>query len=421
MTSGTQTVSFADLADLIGTQVDPRDQPDSLYVGLEHVGSGRFTRIGGGFAADVQSSKFAFREGDVLYGKLRPYLDKAILAEQDGVCTTELLVLRAREGIDPRFLIAVVHCKSFIEHAISGTTGSQHPRTSWHRISEFRIPAFSLEERTKITNVVWTIHNSLLICEEAIATASHLKRVAMQGLFMRGLRGEAQKDTEIGLVPESWEVERLDHYANVISTRMSYSELEQLEPTEDNDRVNVLGIKVGDMNRPGNEVELHHAELERLVPRAVAEHRCAPPRTIIFPKRGAAIATNKKRISYEWTAFDPNVIGVISQDKVYQEYLFHWFQGFDLRTITEPGPTPQLNKKNLEPVMVPVPPTLEEQREIVAILSTIDRQIGLHQRKRVVLEDLFKALLHKLMAGEIRVADVDLSVIDKAPLEGVAA
>jgi type I restriction enzyme, S subunit len=243
----------------------------------------------------------------------------------------------------------------------------------------------------------------------------------MQGLFMRGLRGEAQKDTQIGLVPESWEVERLDYCADVISTRMSYSELEQLEPTQGDDRINVLGIKVGDMNRPGNEVGLHHAELERLVPRAVAEYRCAPPRTIIFPKRGAAIATNKKRISYEWTAFDPNVIGVISQDKVDQEYLFHWFQGFDLRTITEPGPTPQLNKKNLEPLMVPVPPTLEEQREIVAILSTIDRKIGLHQRKRVVLEDLFKALLHKLMTGEIRVADVDLSVIDKAPLEGVAA
>lgn len=421
MTSGAQTVSLADLADLIGTQVDPRDQPNSLYVGLEHVGSGRFTRIGGGVAADVQSSKFAFKEGDVLYGKLRPYLDKAILAEQDGVCTTELLVLRAREGIDPRFLVAAVHCNDFIEHAISGTTGSQHPRTSWHRISEFRLPEFSPEERAKITYIVWTIHNSLLICEEAIATGSHLKRVSMQKLFTGGLRGEAQKETEIGLVPESWEVDRLDHCADVISTRMSYSELEQLEPTEDDDRVNVLGIKVGDMNRPGNEVGLHHAVLEKLVPRAVAEYRCAPPRTIIFPKRGAAIATNKKRIAYEWTAFDPNVIGVVSQDKVDQEYLFHWFQGFDLRTITEPGPTPQLNKKNLEPVMVPIPPTLGEQREIVAILSTIDRTIDLHQRKRSVLEDLFKALLHKLMTGQIRVADFDPSALGKASLEGVAA
>src|SRR5437868_6273133 len=113
MSDKSRTITLADIADLISIQVDPRNQPRDLYVGLEHVGSGRFIRIGGGVAADVQSSKFAFRKGDVLYGKLRPYLDKAILADQDGVCTTELLVLRAKTGIDPRFLIAVVHCRKF--------------------------------------------------------------------------------------------------------------------------------------------------------------------------------------------------------------------------------------------------------------------------------------------------------------------
>jgi hypothetical protein len=145
---------------------------------------------------------------------------------------------------------------------------------------------------------------------------------------------------------------------------MSYSELEGIPSVQHGDCVKVLGIKVGDMNRLGNEVGLHHAELEKMVPRAIAERRCAPPRTIIFPKRGAAIATNKKRISYDWTAFDPNVIGVIAQDAVDQDYLFHWFQGFDLRTITEPGPTPQLNKKNLEPIMIPVPTTLDAREPV---------------------------------------------------------
>lgn len=66
-------------------------------------------------------------------------------------------------------------------------------------------------------------------------------------------------------------------------------------------------------------------------------------------------------------------------------------------------------------------PGVGEQREIVEILDAIDRKIALHQRKRAVLEDLFKALLHKLMTGEIRVADLDLSVLGKASLEGVAA
>jgi hypothetical protein len=58
---------------------------------------------------------------------------------------------------------------------------------------------------------------------------------------------------------------------------------------------------------------------------------------------------------------------------------------------------------------VPIPlPTLEEQREIVVILDAIDRKIDLHQRKRAVLSDLFTAVLHKLITGEIRVSDLDL-------------
>jgi type I restriction enzyme S subunit len=62
---------------------------------------------------------------------------------------------------------------------------------------------------------------------------------------------------------------------------------------------------------------------------------------------------------------------------------------------------------------IPFPPTLEEQNEIVEILDAIDRKINLHKRKKAVLEELFQSLLHKLMTGEIRVADLDLSAIQK--------
>jgi type I restriction enzyme S subunit len=71
--------------------------------------------------------------------------------------------------------------------------------------------------------------------------------------------------------------------------------------------------------------------------------------------------------------------------------------------------------------LVPLPPTVDEQREIAAILDAIDRKIDLHRRKRAVLDDLFKALLHKLMTGEIRVADLDLSALASQPASEAAA
>ena len=71
-----------------------------------------------------------------------------------------------------------------------------------------------------------------------------------------------------------------------------------------------------------------------------------------------------------------------------------------------------LNTGAIDSFPIPLPPTLEEQREIVDVLDAIDRKIDLHRRKRAVLDELFKALLHKLMTGEIRVSDLDLSALE---------
>ena len=65
----------------------------------------------------------------------------------------------------------------------------------------------------------------------------------------------------------------------------------------------------------------------------------------------------------------------------------------------------------LRSLPIPLPSVLDEQREIVTILDVIDRKIDLHRKKRAVLDDLFKALLHKLMTGEIQSGGLDLLAI----------
>ena len=74
----------------------------------------------------------------------------------------------------------------------------------------------------------------------------------------------------------------------------------------------------------------------------------------------------------------------------------------------------------LRGMLIPFP-TLAEQREIATILDTIDRKIDLHKRKRAVLESLFKSLLHKLMTGEIRVADLNLAALESSAVAGASA
>jgi type I restriction enzyme S subunit len=421
MSGSAGTVRLADLAELVGTQVDPRDQPTALYVGLEHVGSGRFSRIGGGVASEVQSSKFAFRSGDILYGKLRPYLDKAVLAEGEGVCTTELLVLRAHEGIDPRFLIAVVHSRSFIEHAVSGTTGSQHPRTSWHRIREFELPDFSSEEQSQVADIVWTTHNSLLACEGAIAAGSRLKQAAMRELFTRGLRGKPQIETEFGLAPETWQPMALDDCATVqtgVAKGRKFADAEMVDVPY----LRVANVQDGHLDLSEmKEIHIRRSEVER--------YRLQTGDVVLteggdFDKLGRGFIW---RGELDLCVHQNHVFAVRpDRNRLLPEFFAYLAQSaygkaYFLKVAHKTTNLACINSTKLKAFPVLIPPTLVEQREIVEILDAIDQKIGLHQRKRATLEDLFKALLHKLMTGEIRVADLELSALGHTPLQEAAA
>jgi type I restriction enzyme S subunit len=84
------------------------------------------------------------------------------------------------------------------------------------------------------------------------------------------------------------------------------------------------------------------------------------------------------------------------------------------RIVPSAHGTMTLNLDDIETFKVPCPSDQAEANEIVEILLGLDRKIDLHKRKRAVLEELFKSLLHKLMTGEIRVADLDLSALETA-------
>lgn len=97
-------------------------------------------------------------------------------------------------------------------------------------------------------------------------------------------------------------------------------------------------------------------------------------------------------------------------------YLFHWLSHRydEIRNLAHGGQQQNLNLEIVRGLKVARPTDVVEQREIVAILDAINRKIALHKEKRAVLEALFKSLLHKLMTGEVRVADLHLDALGGA-------
>ncbi len=417
--NGTETGSatLAELCDLISEQVHPADVPEALYVGLEHVTPGRLRRSGGGIAADVQSHKYAFRRNDILYGKLRPYLDKAILADTDGVCTTELLVLRAKPGVDSRFLACLVHDPDFVEHALTGVTGAHHPRTSWAHIAQFERPRFSFEEQRTIAGLLWRTQDLLRVCEDTIEAAQKLKLVAMRELFTRGLRGEPQKETEIGPVPESWNVVplgSLGRIGNGSTPKKSVHDYWEggTFPWLTSAKVYDRDIEAADQFV--TKTALDECHLPIVKPGAVLVAITGQGKTLGHCAVLRIEATINQHVAYlqtDTSKADPGFI------RGYLETQYDY-----LRQVAAGGGSTKgaLTCAFLRSLPLPLP-EMEEQREIVAILDAIDRKIDLHRKKRAVLEELFKALLHKLMTGEIRVEELDLSALDRVEPEAEEA
>ena len=401
-----EIVRLGDLCELIAEPVRPGARPGSLYLGLEHLAPGRLVRIGGRKASDMRSNTSAFQPGDVLYGKLRPYLDKAVLADKLGVCTTELLVLRAKANVAPRFLAVALHSPSFLEFAIAGTTGVQHPRTSWAHTRHFQMPAFTLCEQQRIADLLWLVHEAISQSEALVEEAQALKRAAMHTLFTRGLCGEAQKETEIGPVPESWGVAAIDDVA--VTTQYGLSVRGRTSGTypilrmncQEDGKVHYRNLQFADLDsksydtfrlRPGD-LLFNRTNSINLVGRMA----------IIEDDRPAVFASYLVRL-------------VVDVDRCIPEFLNYFMnwprtQGEIKKLASRAVGQANINASKLRTVLFPLP-SIDQQQNIAAVLDAVDRKIDLHRRKRAVLEELFKALLHKLMTGEIRVGELDLESV----------
>lgn len=135
--------------------------------------------------------------------------------------------------------------------------------------------------------------------------------------------------------------------------------------------------KVSDMNLLGNETVMSIAN--HYVSAEVAKKlgvRPAPAGTVIFPKIGAAVATNKKRVLSVPSAYDNNVMGLVPTERVTSRFLYHWMQTFDLsRLANDSGAVPSIRKTEAEQVLIPLP-DLDTQRKVADLLDKFDALVN---------------------------------------------
>jgi type I restriction enzyme, S subunit len=241
-------------------------------------------------------------------------------------------------------------------------------------------------EREEIAAAIDAVQRSLELEADSIDQTQVLKRAAMQTLFTRGLRGEPQKETEIGPVPESWETATV---------------AEAVRPFRFERAKQIPKSAYGNSGRwpivdQGQEFISGFIDDEKKIIRSEQP-------LIIFGDHTRTF----KFVDFEFALGADGTKPLVASDGFDPKYLY-----YALCNLEVPARGYNRHYTVLSEMGVGKPGP-DEQREIVAALKAIDRKIDLHRRKRAVLDELSKALLHKLMAGEIRVGDLDLSVLAK--------
>jgi len=127
----------------------PSEHPDLPYIGLEHVEAHSTKLLGFVPATEMRSTAKRFYSGDVLYSRLRPYLNKVWHADRDGLCSSEFIVLPGNDEVDANFLRYRLNAADFVAFANSLNAGDR-PRVDFDQISSFCIFPFSLAHQRQI-------------------------------------------------------------------------------------------------------------------------------------------------------------------------------------------------------------------------------------------------------------------------------
>jgi type I restriction enzyme, S subunit len=369
-----------------------------------------------GLSAPSRARK-VIRRADTIFATIRPGLRRVAQVPEnlDGeIASTAFCVLRPdRRLIDPDFLFFVASSDGFVSAVASLETGASYPAVRDSDVLDQPISLPPLADQSQIARVLMAVRTSLLHQASDLDASEDLKRSAMRELFTRGLQGDAQRETEFGPVPEGWHLSSLDRCAEVQTGVAKGRKFDLAEMVE------VPYLRVA--NVQDGHLDLSEIKTIQIRRSEVARYRLQAGDVVLteggdFDKLGRgfiwrgelglcvhqnhvfAVRPNPRQLAPEFFAY----LAQSSYGKAYFLQVAH--KTTNLACINT-------SKLKAFPVVIP---SIDEQREIVGILEAIDRKIDLHKRKKAVLEELFRALLHKLMTGEIRVADLDLSALAPA-------
>ena len=273
-------------------------------------------------------------------------------------------------------------------------------------LNERSLPLPHLPEQKKIAHILSTVQRAIEAQERIIQTTTELKKALMHKLFTEGLRREPQKQTEIGPVPESWEVVPLGEFFQIKHGFAFDGKF--FKPSGDYILMTPGHFhEEGGFRDQGEKTKFFTGDI---------------PQDYVLAKDDLVVAmTEQKSGLLGSAAFVPEgnrylhnqrlgLIVDLDAKRLSKRYLFHIFNLPHLRVEVAKTSTGSKVKHTsptkLRAVKVGIPPTVDEQEEIASALSATQEKINVAANKKAQLKDLFRTLLHELMTAKTRVHEL---------------
>jgi type I restriction enzyme S subunit len=335
------------------------------------------------------------KKGSILISVRAPVGDVNI-ANADYCIGRGLASVSMKNGNNEYLFYCLTYLKPTIEKIGCGSTFKAIRKND---LINLLIPLPPLEEQKRIARVLRLVDRVAEETRRIVNIYERAKRFALKRLLTRGIGHTRFKQTEIGELPEEWEVVRLEDVARVFSGSSAPQGREYFE--------NGIFpfVRVQDLARYGQTRCLTEVT-DKVNERAVQEHHMVLARkgTILFPKSGAALEKNHRAI----LGVDAYIVSHLAAveanpEKVDNEFLFWWLCRIDMASLNPNPGYPSIRLEEIKNLTIPLPP-LEEQKQIAEMLGTIDAAIENERRYLGVLEKCKRWLLDNLLTGKIRLS-----------------
>lgn len=398
---------LGNLVDLRGEKAPPDKDSSFAFVGMDDVPANSLRIETTGAFKSMKSAGNKFYSRDILYGRLRPYLNKVVVAGFEGVASGEFIVMKARKGVDPRYLQLWMHARRFVNDAMRDTSGDR-PRIDFEKIAGIDLPLPPSPEQKRIIERIDALFTETADGEIALTRARAdldtwrraLLKAAVTGELTREWRERLRSQSvtqqvqegrllsvrkELGAqiqltsgrdefvrpqLPRGWASGVLEQIGRIESGQTPMGIAELTSKTG-----GVPWFKVSSMNDARADGWMNTSQWyvsDEVVNKL--KLRVHPAGTIVFPKRGGSILTNKKRRIAVRGCFDLNTMGFVPLEG-YEEFSWVFFQQVDLKRIFDGSNVPQINYGDIAGITVAIPPPREGQeiaRRVAFALSDTD-------------------------------------------------